>query len=76
MKLFLKKLKILKVPVILLLNKIDQSSQIELEQQVNYWKETLPNAEIHPISALENFNIETVMNRIVAFAAGITSILS
>jgi GTP-binding protein Era len=63
---FFEKIKNVKVPVILLLNKIDQSSQLELEQQVNYWKETLPNAEIHPISALENFNIETVMNRIVA----------
>jgi GTP-binding protein Era len=63
---FFEKIKNLKVPVILLLNKIDQSSQLELEQQVNYWKETLPNAEIHPISALEKFNIETVMNRIVA----------
>jgi len=63
---FFEKIKNVKVPVMLLLNKIDQSSQLELEQQVNYWKETLPNAEIHPISALENFNIETVMNRIVA----------
>jgi GTP-binding protein Era len=63
---FFEKIKSLKVPVLLLLNKIDQSSQTELEQQVSYWKETLPNAEIHPISALENFNIETVMNRIVA----------
>ncbi len=63
---FFEKIKNVKVPVLLLLNKIDQSSQAELEQQVSYWKETLPNAEIHPISALENFNIETVMNRIVA----------
>lgn len=63
---FFEKIKSFKVPVLLLLNKIDQSSQAELEQQVSYWKETLPNAEIHPISALENFNIETVMNRIVA----------
>ena len=62
---FFNKIKNVKVPVLLLLNKIDQSSQIELEQQVSYWKETLPNAEIHPISALENFNIDTVMNRIV-----------
>jgi len=62
---FFNKIKNVKVPVLLLLNKIDQSSQAELEQQVSYWKETLPNAEIHPISALENFNIETVMNRIV-----------
>lgn len=62
---FFKKIKQVKVPVLLLLNKIDQSSQSELEQQVSYWQEVLPNAEIHPISALENFNIETVMNRIV-----------
>ena len=62
---FFKKIKNVKVPVLLLLNKIDQSSQTDLENQVSYWKETLPNAEIHPISALENFNIETVMKRIV-----------
>ena len=63
---FFEKIKSVKVPVLLLLNKIDQSSQTDLEEQVSYWKEVLPNAEIHPISALENFNIETVMNRIVA----------
>lgn len=62
---FFEKIKKVKVPVLLLLNKIDQSSQIDLENQVSYWKETLPNAEIHPISALENFNIQTVMDRIV-----------
>lgn len=62
---FFEKIKGLSVPVLLLLNKIDQSSQQELEEQVNYWKDKLPNAEIHPISALENFNIETVMDRIV-----------
>ena len=64
-EIFFNKIKNLKVPVLLLLNKIDQSSQTDLEKQVSYWKETLPNAEIHPISALENFNIETVMKRIV-----------
>ena len=62
---FFEKIKNTKVPVLLLLNKIDQSSQVDLEQQVSYWKETLPNVEIHPISALENFNIATVMERIV-----------
>ena len=62
---FFERIKKVKVPVLLLLNKIDQSSQIDLENQVSYWKETLPNAEIHPISALENFNIQTVMDRIV-----------
>lgn len=65
-ELFFNKIKQLKVPVLLLLNKIDQSTQNDLEQQVTYWKSTLPNAEVHPISALENFNIETVMQRIIA----------
>ena len=62
---FFNKITNVKIPVLLLLNKIDQSSQEVLEQQVAYWKDKVPNAEIHPISALENFNIATVMNRIV-----------
>ncbi|WKK66746.1 GTPase Era [Lutimonas zeaxanthinifaciens] len=62
---FFKKIQSLKIPVLLLINKIDQSSQKDLEEQVAYWKEALPNAEIHPVSALEKFNIGTIMNRIV-----------
>jgi len=54
-----------KVPVLLLLNKIDISSQEVLEEQVQLWKQKVPNAEIYPISALKNFNIETVFNRIL-----------
>ena len=54
-----------KVPVLLLLNKIDKSNQELLEQQVHWWKEKVPNAEICPISALENFNVENVYNRII-----------
>lgn len=54
-----------KVPVLLLLNKIDKSNQELLEEQVQLWKEKVPNAEIYPISALENFNVETVYNRII-----------
>ncbi|WP_224485492.1 GTPase Era [Robertkochia aurantiaca] len=53
------------VPVLLLLNKIDKSDQETLEEQVAYWKEKVPNAEIYPISALENFNVATVFNRIL-----------
>lgn len=54
-----------KVPVLLLLNKIDVSTQEVLEEQVQLWKEKVPNAEIYPISALKNFNIDTVFNRIL-----------
>jgi GTP-binding protein Era len=62
---FFEKIKNVKVPLILLLNKIDKSTQTELEEQVAFWTEMVPNAEILPISALENFNIQTVMDRIV-----------
>jgi len=62
---FFEKLKQSKVPVMLLLNKIDTTHQEELENQVQYWQELLPNVEIYPISALENFNVETVFNRIL-----------
>lgn len=55
-----------KIPVLLLLNKIDKSNQEQLEEQVNLWKEKVPNAEIIPISALENFNVQTVFDRIIA----------
>jgi GTP-binding protein Era len=54
-----------KIPVLLLLNKIDKSTQEQLEEQVQLWKEKVPNAEIYPISALENFNVSVVFERIL-----------
>jgi len=54
-----------KIPVLLLLNKIDKSNQEQLEEQVAVWQEKVPNAELYPISALENFNVQTVFDRIL-----------
>jgi GTPase len=54
-----------KIPVLLLLNKIDKSDQNQLEAQIDLWKEKVPNAEIYPISALENFNVKEVFARIL-----------
>ena len=54
-----------KIPILLLLNKIDKSDQEKLEEQVQYWTTQVPNAEIIPISALENFNVKEVFNRII-----------
>jgi GTP-binding protein Era len=54
-----------RIPVLLLLNKIDKSTQEQLEEQMQLWKEKVPNAEIYPISALENFNVANVFNRIL-----------
>lgn len=54
-----------KIPVLLLLNKIDKSNQEQLEDQIDLWKNKVPNAEIYPISALENFNVKEVFARIL-----------
>jgi GTP-binding protein Era len=62
---FFDKIKNSKIPVLLLLNKVDTATQELLEQQVQYWQEELPTVEIHPISALQNFNIKGVFERIL-----------
>ena len=62
---FFKRINQLNVPVLLLINKVDTSDQSTLEEQVAYWKEKVPRAEIFPISALRNFQTEVVFNRII-----------
>ena len=62
---FFRKIVNSEIPVLLLLNKIDKSDQQQLEEQVQLWKEKVPNAEIFPVSALEGFNVPQVFNRIV-----------
>lgn len=62
---FLEKVKHLNVPVLLLVNKIDQTNQQDLEVLVQSWRELLPEAEIYPISALNKFNIDTIKGRIL-----------
>ena len=62
---FFNRINKLDVPVLLLINKVDTSVQSTLEEQVAYWKEKVPRAEIFPISALRNFQTEVVFNRII-----------
>ena len=61
---FLDKVKQLSIPVILLINKIDESNQKELGTIVTKWHLLLPNAEILPISAKNKFGVELLMKRI------------
>lgn len=61
---FLEKVAQVDYPVLLLINKIDQTTQAALEGLVAHWKELLPKAEIIPISALSNFNVDYVKQRI------------
>ncbi|TPV35473.1 GTPase Era [Paucihalobacter ruber] len=62
---FFNKIRHSEIPVLLLLNKIDNSNQETLEAQVAYWTEKVPNAEIFPISALNGFGVPEVFNRII-----------
>jgi GTP-binding protein era len=55
-----------KIPVLLVINKIDLlKGQGELEAIVEAWHKRLPNAEIFPTSATENFNVDNLKRRIV-----------
>jgi len=62
---FFNKIKNAKIPVLLLINKIDKSAQGEVEEKIEYWQKKVPNATIYAISALENFNIDSVFNKII-----------
>ena len=61
---FLEKVSKMKIPVLLLINKIDQSEQTKLGDLVEKWHKLLPNAEILPISAANKFGTEMLMKRI------------
>lgn len=54
-----------KAPIILIINKIDLSNQEELEILVDKWTKILPKAEIVPVSATKNFNLDQVFKRIL-----------
>ena len=61
---FLEKVRGMKVPVLVLVNKIDLGNQQALTQKVEEWHQVLPEAEIIPISALHRFNVDVVLRRI------------
>ena len=52
------------VPVILLINKIDLVDQDRVEEQMAHWKSIIPRAEIMPVSALHQFNLVQLMNKV------------
>jgi GTP-binding protein Era len=62
---FIQKLSRMKIPVLLVINKIDLSDQEKVMEAIGMWEEVLPRAEKIPISALEDFNVEFVFNRIL-----------
>lgn len=63
---FLAKVAKEKVPVLLVINKIDLlKNNADLEAIIAKWQQRLPNAEIFPTSAQEHFNVNNLMKRIV-----------
>jgi GTP-binding protein Era len=55
----------IKVPLLLIINKIDLLDQEKLESEIDFWKVKVPNAEIWPISVKESFNIVKLLDRLV-----------
>ena len=61
---FLEKVQKMSIPVILLINKIDECDQKTLNEIVEKWHFLLPNAEIVPISAKNKFGTDLLLKRI------------
>ncbi len=52
-------------PVLLVINKIDLTTQEKLEALIDNWQALIPRAEFFPVSATENFNIDNLYKRIL-----------
>ena len=63
-KLF-KRLKEINIPLIILLNKIDLVEQDFVKQEIKRWSTLLPDADLLPISALNNFNLDKIKSKLV-----------
>ena len=61
---YIAKLKNLECPVVLVINKIDVSTQEKVLELMSWWKEQLPEAVIIPASAKEKFNLESILEAI------------
>lgn len=52
-------------PVVVVINKIDLSSQEKVVELMQWWKSKLPKATVIPASALEKFNLESILETVV-----------
>ena len=62
---FLQRMATAKVPVLLVINKIDLSNQEQVRTTMEMWEEILPKAEKIAISALKKFNVDSIFHRIL-----------
>ena len=61
----IEKIKKIKIPVLLVLNKVDKVNQDILEKESMFWSNEIENIETWVVSAKENFNIENLKNRVI-----------
>ena len=61
----IEKIKKIKIPVLLVLNKVDKVNQDILEEESSFWSNEIENIEIWVVSAKENFNIQNLKNRVI-----------
>ena len=61
----MEKIKKIKIPVLLILNKVDKVNQDILEKESKFWSDEIENIETWVVSAKENFNIENLKNRVI-----------
>ena len=55
----------LKVPLVILINKVDLSSQGEIEKMISHWSSKFGNSDVIPISALKKIGIDHLLNQII-----------
>lgn len=60
----IEKLKLIQIPMLCLINKIDESNEDGLMKKVSFWKDQVNFKEIIPLSALNKFNLDTLINSI------------
>lgn len=63
---YIERLNKMSVPVMVLINKVDKATPEIIEEFTKKWSEKLPKAEIHAISALQNINLDKIMERLIA----------
>ncbi|MBQ0044553.1 MAG: GTPase Era [Bacteroidales bacterium] len=63
---YIEKLSRIDCPVVLVINKIDISTQEKVMELMQWWKEQLPKAIIYPASAQEKFNLDNILDAIVS----------
>ena len=62
---YVEKLQRIECPVIVVINKIDISTQEKVLELASWWKERLPQAVVIPASAQERFNLDTILESVV-----------